>query len=308
MTATRVDRRGEPRPRVGGGGDQRDADGDRDEERVLVRDAAQARLDLRDHAPRVVWRVGCPRAAQRYPHRPRAAPLSSDGRRGPARPASRARAPGVTFTTSQASPTRSRPRISQPEGSNSYQRRPWKAERGKAWWLWCQASPSDGQRQPEDVRRLVVGVEAAAAEEVADRVDAPGDVVHEEDPHEAAPQQRRAAPPPSEPPLRAKPSAERHARLSQPISGKPAVDAPHQRVLEQVGRVALRGGLAVGLEQPADVRVPEARRHAAQPSPPACGLCGSPSWSVNAWCLRWSATQSMHGALHGAASRAPRSV
>ena len=23
------------------------------------------------------------------------------------------------------------------------QRRPWKAERGKAWWLWCQASPSE---------------------------------------------------------------------------------------------------------------------------------------------------------------------
>ncbi len=30
-----------------------------------------------------------------------------------------------------------------PERSISYQRRPWKAERGNAWWLWCQDSPSD---------------------------------------------------------------------------------------------------------------------------------------------------------------------
>ena len=30
------------------------------------------------------------------------------------------------------------------ERSTSHQRRPWRAERGKAWWLWCQASPSDG--------------------------------------------------------------------------------------------------------------------------------------------------------------------
>src|SRR5215217_7562112 len=33
-----------------------------------------------------------------------------------------------------------------------------------------------------------------------------------------------------------------------------------------------------------------------QPLPcPTCGLCGSPSWSENAWCLRWSATQEMTG-------------
>ena len=37
------------------------------------------------------------------------------------------------------------PRISQPDRSISYQRRPWKAERGKAWWLWCQDSPSEGR-------------------------------------------------------------------------------------------------------------------------------------------------------------------
>ena len=42
---------------------------------------------------------------------------------------------GVTRTTSHARPTRWSARISQPEGSSSYQRRPWKADRGKAWWL-----------------------------------------------------------------------------------------------------------------------------------------------------------------------------
>ena len=41
--------------------------------------------------------------------------------------------------------------------------------------------------EPCDVRRLVLDVEPAPAEEVADRVHRPGDVVNEEDPHEAAP-------------------------------------------------------------------------------------------------------------------------
>ena len=50
-----------------------------------------------------------------------------------------------------------------------------------------------GQREPEDVRRIVAGLEAACAEEVADRVDAPGDVVDEEDAHEPGPQQRLEA-------------------------------------------------------------------------------------------------------------------
>src|SRR4029450_4459286 len=33
----------------------------------------------------------------------------------------------------------------------------------------------------------------------------------------------------------------------------------------------------------------------AVPSSPTCGECGSPSSSACAWCLRWSATQSMTG-------------
>ena len=45
------------------------------------------------------------------------------------------------------------------------------------------------QREPEDVGRVVLDVEAPAPEEVADRVDGPRHVVDEEDADEAAPQQ-----------------------------------------------------------------------------------------------------------------------
>ncbi len=47
-------------------------------------------------------------------------------------------------TTFHAQPTRTIPRMIQPDGSSSNQRIPWLAARGNAWWLWCQASPSDG--------------------------------------------------------------------------------------------------------------------------------------------------------------------
>ena len=52
------------------------------------------------------------------------------------------------------------------------------------------------QGEPGDVGGVIVDGEPAAAEEVADGVDRPRDVVDEEDPHRAAPQRRleRAAP------------------------------------------------------------------------------------------------------------------
>ncbi len=46
-------------------------------------------------------------------------------------------------TTFQASLTRRIPRITQPVGSISQLRSPWKAERGNAWWLWCHDSPME---------------------------------------------------------------------------------------------------------------------------------------------------------------------
>src|ERR687891_2238585 len=45
------------------------------------------------------------------------------------------------------------------------------------------------RRQPPDVGRVVVGLEATSPVEVADRVDAPRDVVDEEDPHQPTPEQ-----------------------------------------------------------------------------------------------------------------------
>ena len=47
-------------------------------------------------------------------------------------------------TTFQASPTFSMPAMTSEEMSTSHGFSPWTAERGKAWWLWCQDSPSEG--------------------------------------------------------------------------------------------------------------------------------------------------------------------
>src|SRR3712207_7427561 len=51
---------------------------------------------------------------------------------------------GEMRTTFHARPSFSMPRMTSAERSTSYQRRPWAAERGNAWWLWCHASPSEG--------------------------------------------------------------------------------------------------------------------------------------------------------------------
>ena len=48
--------------------------------------------------------------------------------------------------------------------------------------------PEGRQGQPEDVGGVIVHVESAGADEVADRVDAPGDVVDEEDADQPAPE------------------------------------------------------------------------------------------------------------------------
>ena len=48
-------------------------------------------------------------------------------------------------TTLRARPSFSRPLITSAEGSSacSQRRSPWAAERGNAWWLWCQDSPNE---------------------------------------------------------------------------------------------------------------------------------------------------------------------
>ena len=116
-----------------------------------------------------------------------------------------------------------------------------------------------GQREPGDVRRMVVGLETAGAEEVAQRVDAPGDVVHEEDPHEPAPEQAASG---AGERAREGPAgeggdgeAEQHEQRELPVDG------PHARVLVEVLGVAARAGTALGREQPARVCVPEPAEH-----------------------------------------------
>src|SRR6478752_4395494 len=54
---------------------------------------------------------------------------------------------GVISTTFQASFVRRIARITQPVGSRrrSHARRPWNAERGNVWWLWCQDSPIESR-------------------------------------------------------------------------------------------------------------------------------------------------------------------
>ena len=52
---------------------------------------------------------------------------------------------GAIRTTFQASPTLSIVRITSADRSSSQRLRPCSAERGKAWWLWCHASPIDGR-------------------------------------------------------------------------------------------------------------------------------------------------------------------
>src|SRR5829696_902755 len=99
------------------------------------------------------------------------------------------------------------------------------------------------RREPEDVGRVVVDLEAAAAEEVADGVDRPRDVVQQEDAHRAAPERARhragdgALDPPADCGRQRDP--ERDPQREQ------RVDDPEAAVLDQVARVALVSRLAL---------------------------------------------------------------
>src|ERR1700727_2612117 len=61
---------------------------------------------------------------------------------------------GLTCTTFQTTPSFSSSAISSPVGSatRSHGLRPWKADVGKAWWLWCQASPIDSGASQNTLR------------------------------------------------------------------------------------------------------------------------------------------------------------
>src|SRR4051794_23463521 len=147
--------------------------------------------------------------------------------------------------------------------------------------------------EPEDVARLVVGREAAAAEEVTDRVDAPRHVVEQEDPHQPAPQEPGetardlAGQQPAERERDRQPGA--HERHEQ------GADHAQAAVLEQVGRVAARLGAASNRNSQPTWACHSPFSAASTPSPWPCGEWGSPSSSEYAWCLRWSATHVIAG-------------
>ena len=146
---------------------------------------------------------------------------------------------GVIRTTFQARPTCCIPPMIAPDGSSSQRRRPWTAERGKAWWLWCQASPSEASESHQTLVELVVGREPAAAVEVADRVDRPGDVVDEEDPHEAAPEQPGEGA--DDAPGQQRTRARRDPQREHDQREEAAVEQPHAR-----GRPSGRGRTCAG--------------------------------------------------------------
>jgi hypothetical protein len=102
-----------------------------------------------------------------------------------------------------------------------------------------------------------------AAEEVAQRVDAVGDVVDDEHPHSAAPQQagqrriERAADQAAE--------HEREGQANKDPQHEGAVDPADQRVAQQVRRVALLVAAVRVDEQPADVRVQQSLERPLEP-------------------------------------------
>ena len=117
------------------------------------------------------------------------------------------------------------------------------------------------QRQPGEVARLVLGLIGLAAEHVAERVDAVGDVVEDEHPHRAAPEhsgqpaEDLAADPPAE--------EEGDEEAGHRPEEEAAVDeAAHRVALEVGGEAVLAAALGV-VEEPAHVGVVEALQRAA---------------------------------------------
>ena len=144
-------------------------------------------------------------------------------------------------------------------------------------------------REPPDVARLVGGLEPAPAEEVADRVDRPGDVVEQEDadgPPQTSPPRKPYQPPISAQPMTAGISSERITvgRKSFAITRRPRSwtrSLAYRRLSARPTETNIQPTWA--WQRPLIA--------SKTPSPyPACGLCGSPSRSENWWCFRWSAT------------------
>ena len=120
------------------------------------------------------------------------------------------------------------------ETSISRRRRPCAAEVGKAWWLLCQASPSEGIASQARLREWSSLSKRLAAEEVAQRVDAVGDVVQHHHPDRRRPTAARSAPRVQVPPI----------SEAEPERGEQAADGPDDegRSIRVITGSAIRSG------------------------------------------------------------------
>ena len=178
--------------------------------------------------------------------------------------------------------------------STSHQRRPWVAERGKAWWLWCQDSPSDGIAS----QNTLVDSSSVAKRRRPKKwqIELIEKVTWWTRKTRTRPAQKSAASPAASSPVRAQPIANGISRPSVTQSGNSLLMTRMPRSSSRSGACCSRLDGRRVVEEPADVRVPEpVSGVASSPSLPTCGLCGSPSSSECAWWRRWSVTQPITG-------------
>ena len=163
---------------------------------------------------------------------------------------------GAIRTTLQASPTFSIARMTQRRGVELPALEPVLGRAREGVVVVVPGLAHRRQGDPPHVGRLVLDLEPALAEVVADRVDRPGHVVQEEGPHEAAPDeaaQRALEREAVQRPAEQRRDADRREREPR----EHPADAAHARVLVELAGVLLPVRQAVGLHQPAGVRVPQ---------------------------------------------------
>src|SRR5947209_15214221 len=112
------------------------------------------------------------------------------------------------------------------------------------------------QREPCDVGRAILDVEAPAPEEMADRVDRPRDVVHEEDPYEPAPNVAAQRPTQGEA-VQDETGHGGNQERDQHEQRKAPSDSPHARIVIELAGIAVPVRLTLGLEQPTGMCMPQ---------------------------------------------------
>ena len=101
---------------------------------------------------------------------------------------------------------------------------PCRAQVGSAWCMLCQLSPKLRIASGQKFAALVAGGERPLADHVADRVDRPGDVVQQRDPHQRGPEERgqRAGPGPGDQAAEHRRAASSETATRAGTAGRPA--------------------------------------------------------------------------------------